>query len=85
MRQQVSPTIADALVVAAWVALAADSMRYAWRERGRRAELGPSIARGWQPPVWVRIVWLAATVGGIMLVERAASRMKFHPLLAIVG
>jgi protein-S-isoprenylcysteine O-methyltransferase Ste14 len=85
MRGRVPPAVADALVIAAWVLLAADSAWHAWRERGRRADLGPSVARGWQPPVPLRILWLAATLAGVLLLERRAGRFDVHPALATVG
>ena len=79
------PVAADAFVIAAWLALAADSAFFAWRERGRRAALGPSIARGWQPPVVLRIAWVAGILGGLLLLERRAGRMDVHPALAMAG
>lgn len=79
------PAVADALVLAAWFALVADSARFAWRERGRRAALGPSIARGWHPPVVLRIAWVAGILAGLVLLERRAGRMDVHPALAMAG
>jgi protein-S-isoprenylcysteine O-methyltransferase Ste14 len=81
----VPPAVADALVIAAWVALAVDSARHAWRERGRRADLGPSVAVGWQPPVLLRVAWLVGTIAGIVLLERRVGRLGFHAALAVVG
>ena len=80
-----SPAVADALVLAAWLALAADSALSAWRERGRRAALGPSVAHGWQPPIALRIGWAAAIVGGGLWLERRTGRVDLPPVAAIAG
>jgi len=69
--------IADALVAAAWIALAVDTMRVT-RRAGQSGMPRPSHA--------ARIAVLMLLVGGAALLEvRAGGRLGFHPAAACAG
>jgi protein-S-isoprenylcysteine O-methyltransferase Ste14 len=76
----------DALLVAAWIALAADNLRLARRERAAREGLGPVIRGGPGPGVAVRLGVLAVLLGCAALLEQVTGgRVAFHPVAAVVG
>jgi protein-S-isoprenylcysteine O-methyltransferase Ste14 len=77
--------LADALVIAAWVALVLDNAWRARREREPREEYGPVIAGGWRPPGALRLALLAGTLAGALFLEREAGRLPFRPGLAMLG
>lgn len=78
-------TLVDALVAAAWCALALDTWRQGRREREARKALGPVVAGGWQPPGALRALVLAATLGAAALLEHVTGRLPHRPALAAAG
>jgi protein-S-isoprenylcysteine O-methyltransferase Ste14 len=70
-------TIADVLVAAAWIALAADTIRITRRDGQTRMP---------RPPRAARLAVLALLVGGVALLElRGAGRLGFHLAAASAG
>ena len=79
-------TIVNALLVAAWITLAADNLLRARRERAARARLGPVVGGGSGPGLAVRLAVLAVLLGcGALLEARTGGRLAFHPVAAIAG
>jgi protein-S-isoprenylcysteine O-methyltransferase Ste14 len=79
-------TVVDVLLVAAWIALAADNLLLARRERAARARLGPVVGGGSGPGPAVRLAVLAVLLGcGVLLEQRVGGRLAFHPVVAIAG
>ena len=79
-------TVVDALLVAAWITLAADNLLLARRERAARARLGPVVGGGSGPGLAVRLAVLAVLLGcGALLEARTGGRLAFHPVAAIAG
>ncbi len=76
---------ADVLLAAAWLALAADNLRLARRERAARA--GREAVDG--APRWqgaARVALLALLLAGAALLEhRSGGRLAFHPVAAAAG
>jgi protein-S-isoprenylcysteine O-methyltransferase Ste14 len=76
----------DALLVASWIALAADNLRLARRERPAREGLGPVVRGGRGPGLAVRLGVLGVLLGCAALLERlTGGRVAFHPVAAVVG
>jgi protein-S-isoprenylcysteine O-methyltransferase Ste14 len=79
-------TVVDALLVAAWITLAADNLLLARRERAARARLGPVVGGGTGPGLAVRAGVLVVLLGGGALLEaHTGGRLAFHPVAAIAG
>jgi len=79
-------TVVDALLVAAWITLAADNLLRARRERAARARLGPVVGGGSAPGLAMRLAVLAVLLGcGALLEARTGGRLAFHPVAAIAG
>ncbi len=78
--------VVDALLIAAWIALAADNLRLARRERAARQRLGPVVRGGSGPGFAVRLGVLIVLLGcGALLERRTGGRLAFHPVAAAVG
>jgi protein-S-isoprenylcysteine O-methyltransferase Ste14 len=77
--------LADALVIAAWVAIVLDNVWHARRERELSEGYGPVIVGGWRPPLGLRLALLAGTLAGALFLEREAGRLPFRPGLAVIG
>ena len=79
-------TIVNALLVAAWITLAADNLLLARRERAARARLGPVVGGSSGPRLGVRLAVLAVLLGcGALLEALTGGRVAFHPVAAIAG
>ena len=79
-------TIVNALLVAAWITLAADNLLLARRERAARARLGPVVGGSTGPRLGVRLAVLAVLLGcGALLEALTGGRVAFHPVAAIAG
>src|SRR5262249_50368147 len=79
-------TVVNALLVAAWITLAADNLLLARRERAARTRLGPVVAGSSGPRLGVRLAVLAVLLGcGALLEVQTGGRFAFHPLAAIAG
>ena len=79
-------TVVDALLVAAWITLAADNLLLARRERAARVRLGPVVGGGSGPGRAVRLAVLAVLLGcGALLEARTGGRFAFHPVAAVAG
>ena len=79
-------TVVDALLVAAWITLAADNLLLARRERAARARLGPVVGGSSVPRLGVRLGILAVLLGcGALLETHTGGRFAFHPVAAIAG
>src|SRR5262249_61693092 len=74
--------VANALLAAAWIALAADNLLLVRRERAARQRLGP-VVRGSMPGRSVRIAVLVVLLGCAALLEReTGGLLGFHPVAA---
>src|SRR5262249_4987753 len=77
--------VANALLAAAWIALAADNLLLVRRERAARQRLGP-VVRGSMPGRSVRIAVLVVLLGCAALLEReTGGLLGFPPVAAVVG
>src|SRR5262249_34511846 len=78
--------VANALLAAAWIALAADNLLLVRRERAARERLGPVVRGGSVPGRSVRIGVLVVLLGCAALLERETGGwLGFHPVAAVVG
>src|SRR5262245_23323638 len=78
--------VANALLGAAWIVLAADNLRLARRERDARQRLGPVVRGGSVPGRVVRIGVLVVLLGCAALLEReTGGPLGFHPVAAVGG
>jgi protein-S-isoprenylcysteine O-methyltransferase Ste14 len=78
--------VVDALLIAAWIALAADNLWLARRERAARQGLGPVVHGGSGPGLAVRLGVLGVLLGCAVLLERGTGgRLTFHPVAAAAG
>src|SRR5579885_1248671 len=79
------PSLADAAVAAGWAIVALDNARRERYERDARAAYGAVVAGLRRLPAPVRLLYLAATVAAVLLVERRTGRWGGTPLLAAAG
>jgi protein-S-isoprenylcysteine O-methyltransferase Ste14 len=80
-----SPSVADAVLVVCWSALALDTLRHVRRQRGARATLGPVVRGGWRPRWPIALAFIAAVAAGTATLERLTGRLPFHGGAALLG
>lgn len=80
-----NPAVADALLGAAWVTLALDSVRQVLRDRAARAALGPVMMRSRRPSLMAGVAVLATALTGAVALERLTGRFVFRPAVALGG
>jgi len=80
-----TPHVADALLVAAWLGLVADGVWQTRREHAARSALGPLALQAWQPSVAAGVAVLAALLAGALALEHLTGRFTFRPAAAAAG
>lgn len=80
-----SAAVADALVVAAWMAVALVDVRTLARERDARRHLAPPVAGGRRLPRAAVALLLAGAAAGFVIVEHAGGRLPFSLPAAVAG
>lgn len=77
--------IVDALLVAAWAALALETLRGARRDRAAQATHGAMVAGWGQPPAALGIALLVVAAVAVVLLERETGRWPARPALVATG
>lgn len=77
--------ITDALLLAAWAALALETVRGARRDRAAAAAHGAMVAGWGQPPAALGTALLVVPAAAVVLLERATGRWPGSPALVVVG